>query len=128
MRYLTSILLYVGLLIGEVHTLFENCSYKVNFVLIQDVSMPVQWAAKYITDELWFVIAFAALVVYRDNKINRTTCIVALIYSIADMVLFFVNYKQQYYESVYLILLISWILIYNYGFRTTNRKRIIATT
>ena len=118
------------MLIGEVHTLFENSTHSVNFVWNGEVVMPVQWAAKYITDQIWFVIVFAALVLYKDNKINRTTCKVALIYAIADTFMFFYNYKREGYEIIYLIILISWILIYNYGQsdRTANRPGIITTT
>ena len=75
--------------------------------------MPVQWNIKFVTDELWFVLMGVALLVYVPNRINRTTAIAYTLFCIADVLMYFYNYKQAGYGAMYTFLLIAWILIYN---------------
>ncbi len=126
MKYLTTILLWLGLLIGEVHTLFSDSTRQVNWIISENVTMPLQWNVKYLTDELWFIIVVLALVFYKDNKINKTTCKAVLIFVVTDLLFYFWNFKRYDYEYSYLILLISWLLIYNFNeHRTKDRQGIV---
>lgn len=86
--------------------------------------MPVQWNVKYATDELWFILMAAAILLYVPNRTNKATVKAFLIYCSLDLVMYFYNYKQEGYGAIYTILLISWILIYNNGQRK-HRQGII---
>lgn len=122
MRYITSILLYASLLLGEVHTLFENASTKpVNWILFREVPMSLQWNVKMVTDQLWFIFILVAMWFYRPNRINNTTVITFIGYAIIDFAMYFINYKTYEYGIVYTGLLIAWIIIYNL---TYDRSRI----
>lgn len=116
------------MLIGELHTFWENSTEKANWILTREVVMPIQWNVKYATDEVWFVLMAFALYLFRPNRINRTTALAYGVFCMADMFMYFYNYKQEGYGAVYTLLLITWIIIYNYDTRrggsTAKRQRI----
>lgn len=132
-EYATSLLIWASLLIGEVHTFWEGTTKQVSFTISKYTPMNTQWAVKYITDEVWFLIIGVAILMYRNNRINRTSALAYLAFCGFDVVLFFYDFKQngELYQWNYLVLLVSWILIYNNGTissRTTERQGIIAKT
>lgn len=131
-RYLTSILLWFSLLLSELHTFWENASQKpVNWILKRSVPMSVQWNVKMLTDQIWYILIFVAMFYYKKNRINRTTVITFIFFSLFDTVMYVYNYKTYEYSIVYFLLLITWILIYVYHgkrSRTKERQGIIIET
>lgn len=121
-NYATTLIIWASLIIGELHTLWENSKQTANWIISKRVEMPVQWNVKYATDEIWFVLMGFAIYLYLPNRINRATVKAYIAFCFLDMLMYFYNYKQQGYEAVYTFLLITWVLIYNYG--TTNRQGI----
>ena len=121
MKYITSILIWVSLLVNEAHTLFTGRG-NVNF---HGRVMDIQWAAWFIGNSVWGVLMAAAILLYRPNRINITTVKAYLIFCSIDLAMLLINYKQAGYEGIYTALLISWILIYNHG--TKNRQGITIT-
>lgn len=128
----TTILLWLTLIVGELHTLWENSSVNANWIISDYIPMTMQWNVKLLGDEVILVLLALAILMWKDNRINRTAVRVYLIYAILDFALYFYNYKQKgIYEWVYLMVIISWVLIYNhYGkrSRTTNGQGTIIKT
>lgn len=116
MRYISSILIWVSLLVNEAHTLFEK-SGNINF---HGVVMPLQWAVWFISNSVWGIIMAAAILLYQKNRTNEASVKAYVIFCTIDLIMLLVNYKQSGYEAIYTALLISWLLIYNYG--TKDRK------
>lgn len=85
--------------------------------------MPVQWNIKYITDELWFILMAIAILFYIPNRINKATVKAYLVFCVLDLVMYFYNYKQEGYEWMYMILLVSWVWIYN---NSETKKEVVA--
>lgn len=126
--YATTLIIWASLLIGELHTFWENSTRRENWILTKSVVMPMQWNVKYATDQAWFILMAFAIYLYLPNRINRTTALAYALFCIADTFMYFYNYKQEGYGWVYTFLLITWIIIYNHGSRrTTNRQGIVAS-
>ena len=121
MKYITTILIWVSLLVNESHTLFEK-SGNVNF---HGVVMPLQWAVWFISNSVWGIIMGAAILLYQKNRTNEASVKAYIIFCTIDLIMLLVNYKQSGYEAIYTALLISWLLIYNYG--TKDRQGDIVT-
>ena len=117
MNIRTTIIIWVSLLVGELHTLWEGTTEQANWILTRSVPMSVQWNVKYATDEVWFILMALAILNYQPNRINRTTVITYTVYCILDLFYYFYNYKQEGYGWVYTVVLVTWILIYNNGRR-----------
>lgn len=127
MRYKTTILIWASLIVNEAHTFFENVTKEANWILTKKVPMLIQWNVKFVGEEVSGLLIALALLLYSKNKINDTTVKVFVLYWVMDLILYFYDYKgRDSYKWVYLVILISWILIYNHGskrIRTTNRQR-----
>lgn len=133
-KYAVTILLWISLLYSEIHTLFEGEPVKYeNWIIAEYVPMPLQQNVKIATDEGWFIFIFAimyvALVGGQNNRINRTTVKAFIWFCVMDAILYFYNYKGEFYGFNYTFLMIVWILIYNRDgkrIRTTNRQGTVA--
>jgi high-affinity Fe2+/Pb2+ permease len=126
-QYSTTLLIWASLIAGEIHTFFENLNVVQNWILFDNVPMDIQWNVKFVGNEIQGVLIALALLTYKKNRINDTTAKVYVGYLIADLFLYFCNYKRDGYEWMYLFILISWILIYNRNgkrIRTTDRQGI----
>jgi hypothetical protein len=124
-QYYTTLLIWFSLLTSEVHTIWEGSKVNANWILTKNVPMNLQWNIKYLTDEIWFVLLAASIYYYVPNKINRTTAKAYFCFCVVDLCMYFYNFKQEGYDSIYTFLLIAWIIIYNYG--GNNRKGVITT-
>jgi hypothetical protein len=128
-QYYTTLIIWFSLLVNELHTLWEGSAAKSNWIWKANVVMPDQWNVKYATDELWFILMALAILFYKPNRINKASVLAFLFFCVADMFMYFYNYKQAGYEAIYTFLLIAWITIYNYNgkrIRTTDRQGTIA--
>lgn len=121
--YATTLLLWLALLVGELHTLWEDSTKEVNWILSEKVMMPIQWNVKYAGDELMGILVALSIVFYRGNRINNTAAKVFFLYYIADCVFYFYNFKREGYDWIYTFLMISWIIIYNRNGRINTSKR-----
>ena len=122
-QYATTLIIWASLIIGELHTLWENSKVSENWIITKYVPMPVQWNVKYVTDEIWFIMMGVAIYLFIPNRINRTTVKSYTLFCAWDLVMYFYNYKQAGYEAIYTYLLIAWIIIYNRnGNSTSNRQ------
>jgi len=121
-RYATTLIIWASLLLSELHTFWENSTQTANWILTKRVEMVMQWNVKYATDEAWFVLMALALLVYEKNRINLATVKSYLVFTVCDVGMYFYNYKQEGYEWMYLILLITWIIFYN-GKRSRPKDR-----
>lgn len=119
----TTLLLWLTLIIGELHTLWENSTREVNWIYSEYFPMSMQWNVKMAGDELIYVCIALAFLFWDDNRVNRTAIRVFLIYTVLDLLMYFYNYKQRGgYEWVYLAIIISWIIIYNNGRRSSRTQ------
>lgn len=122
-RYATTLLLWASLLVGEVHTFWEDSTKSENWIIGEKVEMPIQWNLKYAGDEVIGILIALAIVFYNRNRINETAAKVFVVYHIADFMFYFYNFKREGYELVYFIILIFWILIYNHGCKHTSKRQ-----
>lgn len=125
-RYATTILLWLSVIVSEVHTLFEKSSGVYNWIVAKYVPMQIQWNVKYAMMELWNVLIFGAIVFWKDNRTNKASAKAMLVVAFLDAALYFYNFKTKYYGWVYLALILSFIYFYRNGNRTTNRQRDIS--
>lgn len=121
-RYATSLILWASLLVNEAHSLFTNAGA----VVFHGQQMSAQWFVWLVGNSLWGVLMAGAILLYRENRVNRTTVRAYLLFCLADTAFLFINYKQSGYEAIYTFLLIGWILIYNYGARIKRQGNITA--
>lgn len=121
-RYLTTLILWATLLLGELHTFWENSTKKENWILTRYVLMPIQWNVKLVTDEAVYIIIFAAMWFYRKNRVNDTTVLTFILFSIIDTGMYFYNYKTYGFGIVYVLFLVLWVVIYNTYGRRSNTK------
>lgn len=89
-------------------------------VTVPGGQVPLQWYVWLLGNSLWGIMISAAVILYRDNRINRASVRAYGLFCVIDLAMFLINFKQYGYASIYTMLLIGWILIYNYG--TANRK------
>jgi hypothetical protein len=146
-EYATTILLWLSIIVGELHTFWDEHSQmkevdgrnvemvlvdgkwvdikKYNWVLTRDESMTLQWNVKLVAGQVASVFIFLSICLYRRNRINTTTVHTFFIISMVDLGMWFYNFKTYHYGFIYILLLLIWIIIYNtYGryFKTTIRQ------
>lgn len=108
-KYLTTLLLGITLIIGEIHTFWERGSQKkVNWIIKRYEPMTVQWNVKFVCDELNIVIYFVAMILFVRNRINKTSVVSFIYLAVADMALYFWNFKTYDYHYLYLTLFVVW--------------------
>lgn len=129
-RYATSLILWASLLVNEAHSLFSTTGllkmYADKQIIVTGGSVTVQWYVWLIGNSLWGIMIAAAILFYRENKINRTSIKAYLLFCLIDFAMLFINFKQHDYEAIYTFLMIGWVLIYNHGTRTNRQRNIIA--
>lgn len=114
-KYLPSILLAVTLPLGELHTYWENKSQvKENWIFYNYEPMTRQWNMKMVGDELIIIMYFVAMwyLFQYPNKFNKTTVRAFIWLAIADLILYFWNFKTYEYWQVYFWALSFWVLSY----------------
>jgi len=127
-KYLTTALLWASLLLSEFHTFWEKASQEpVNWIISRNVPMSVQWNVKMVSDQLWYILVFVAMLFYVPNRINRSSVLAMIVFSVADTGMYFYNYKTYDYIFVYPFLFTVWILIYRYGThnKPADRRRMV---
>jgi len=126
----SSILIWLSMIVGELHTLWEQSTATANWIINDKVVMPVQWNVKYAGEEIQGLCIALALFFYKNTKFNRTTAKAVVFYYIADTLFYFYNYKRDGYGWTYTFTLIAWLYFYNHGrfSTTTERQRITFKT
>lgn len=114
-QYATTLILWASLLVNEAHTLFSD-----RMITYAGRPMALSWFVWFVSNSLWGVMVAAAILFYKDNRINRTTVKAYFLFCVVDAAMLFINFKQREYESIYTLLLIGWVIIYNHG--TKERK------
>lgn len=115
--YATSILLWASLIINEAHTLFSPdygllkmyANVQVNF---HGFTFPIQWFAWLISNSIWGVLIGSAVLLYKENKINRAAVRAYFTFCVIDTFMFFYNYKQHDYAAIYTVLFASVFFFY----------------
>lgn len=122
-KYATTWILILSIVIAESHSYLpdEYAMKKENWILTVDVSMPVSWNVKFLSDEITAILYFVAMLFYNGNKVNKTTVITFIILCVIDLVMYVHNYKTLHYGSVYVWLLGVWVLVF---YRQVIWKRI----
>jgi len=117
-KYATTFILWASLLINEFHTLFSN-SKMIN---VTGGQVTEQWYVYLLCCCFNGLMFYAAWFSYQENKVNRTSRAVYVIFVSIDMIMFFINFKQRDYESIYTFLLISWPIVYNQWYEPLFKK------
>jgi hypothetical protein len=107
------------MIVGELHTLWEQSNATANWIINDKVVMPIQWNVKYAGGEVQGLLIALALFFYKDTKFNRTTAKAVVFYYSLDLLFYFYNYKRDGYGWTYTLTLIVWLYFYNHG----KRKR-----
>lgn len=118
-KYLTSMLLWLTIPIGEIHTFWERskADYQ-NWIVFRYVPMTLQQNFKFVFEELNFVLYFVAFFLYgkTPNKINKTTVKTFIWFCVIDMGMYFANWKTWGYGYVYVILPFIWVVMYYWNY------------
>lgn len=123
MKYLTAYLLWASMLVCEAHTAFTG----MGSVTVGGHEMRVQYYVWFLCNSLWAVMLAASAVVYRPNLVNWTSVRVYLFYCIADLGMFLYNYKQDGYKIIYTLVMVAWVITFNYGRRRCKDRQGIIT-
>ena len=111
-KYLTTILMASTLLIGEVHTFWEKKpEVKENWIVNRYEPMSIQWNVKMAGEELILLMYFIAawfLSLY-PNHTNKTTVKVFIFAQLADIALYFWNFKTYNYHILYICMVLLWV-------------------
>lgn len=112
--YATTYVLLLTIYLGEVHTFWEKQNPPViqNWIWRKPTPMSIQWNVKQAVDQLNYILVFVAALLYRKNKVNRTTLKAFIFYCSVDTLMYFYNYKTFDYGYVYLGVGTIWILMY----------------
>lgn len=114
-KYATTLLMAATMPIGEIHTFWEkSASQPVNWIISKYVPMPVQWNIKFVSDQLNMMLIMLAFFLYKgySNKVNDTTVLTFLIFSVVDTLMYFYNYKTYGYGITYFGIASLWFLVY----------------
>lgn len=112
-------LIYGSFVVAELHRLFSTA-----IVTVGGVDMPMNWAVKYTSDQLIYIMLATALLIYRRCRANTVAVKVFFSWTIIDTISYFYNYKQREYWHVYVILLIL-ILLFSSSHEKRNHGRAI---
>lgn len=114
-RYSTTLILACTLVIGELHTFWEKASQeKVNWIIKRSEPMTMQWNIKMVGDEINIILYFVAMLLFGfyPNRTNTTSVISFIYLAVADLCLWFWNFKTYDYHILYLTLLAVWPLTF----------------
>jgi hypothetical protein len=92
-------------LIEETHTFFDRSKRMVNWWILLDYPLEIQWYLKFLGVAISNVII--ALVLYRCSRLNQTFRLVTgvyLLYRLIDVLMFFLCFNQRHYILVYVFL------------------------
>ncbi len=125
-KNLTTWLIILTLLIGELHTLPFFSDEKVeNWILRAFKPMTQVWNMTYLEWQIKAPLYFLAFRFWRPNKINRTTITAMLFAGIVDTIMYFYDFKKpMYYGSFYVWLALFWFLVYYWR---TDRGVVVKT-
>lgn len=124
-RYATTIILIISIVIAEAHSFVpdEYATKKQNWIYSIDRTMEIQWNVKFLGDQINLILYSLALFFYNRNKVNRTTVVAFICFSVIELGMYFHNYKTLNYGSVYVWTLVIWLLVYNQYFIVKAVKR-----
>lgn len=120
-RYATTLILASTLLIGEIHTFWEKLPVRYENWIIQIYKpLTIQWNVKFVGDELNWILFTIAMWCFGKypNRVNKITVGTFIALAIADMGLYFWNFKTVDFHYVYFCMAGIWALIY---FRLAER-------
>lgn len=113
-KYAVTWILFISLLIGEVHTFWEHSKTVSNWILFRYVPLLNQYNVKYTTDQVLFIIYICLPLLWVRNRVNITTVRTFILFNIYDTIMFFWNWKTYDYSAGYSLLIITWVLFYLY--------------
>lgn len=103
-----TILLACTYIIGQAYELFEGMNITQNWILFKYRPMLIAWNVKFLSEEICRVIeALALYVLAMKYKVDQDFMIpikIYLVYRMLDIPMYFLNYKTQYYWTVYVVL------------------------
>lgn len=117
MRYATTWILLLTIVLGEVHTFWERQEPEVeNWIIARYVPMTIQWNVKIAIDQLNYILYFVAAFYYGryPNRFNKITIKTFIWFMAIDMGMHFYNYKTFNYGYVYFILALIWLTLYKW--------------
>lgn len=123
-KYMPSFLLCLLFMIGEAHTFWGVDNRIQNWILANPQPMAVSWNIKYAESQfMWITIVICALLYGKrvcQNKENRVSMIVLLLWVIFDTFCYFYNYKTFGYFAMYFWMPAAWLVIYSWKSRATD--------
>lgn len=114
MKYLTTWLLLVSIVIAESHSYIPEkyADLKQNWIYSVDWTISVQWNVKYLADQINAILYFVAMFYYNRNRINRATVVTFVLLCVLDLLMYLHNAKSLNYGSVYVWTFGLWAVIY----------------
>jgi hypothetical protein len=112
--YLTTIILSLTLVVGELHKIWEHDTRIQNWIISEYYPMLIKWNMKYLEIQIVVIMYFLSWLVYTPNHVNKTTVQAFFCLAIMDTFLYFYNYKTHGFGVVYYWYLGFWLLSF-YG-------------
>lgn len=114
----STIILVLTLPLGELHTFWANDTTVQNWIITEYIPMTVQWNIKFSAQELSVFAYFWAWVLWKENKVNRTTRMAFLWLAVMNVLLYFYNYKLGGFGKIYYWFAAFWIIVYKWNYFT----------
>jgi len=118
MKNWSTIILVLTLPLGELHTFWANDTSVQNWIITEYIPMTVQWNIKFSAQELSVFAYFWAWVLWKENKVNRTTRMAFLWLAVMNVLLYFYNYKLGGFGKIYYWFAAFWIIVYKWNYFT----------
>lgn len=115
----TTLILALTLTVGELHTYWQGGTTKQNWIISEYRPMLIEWNVKFAAGQLQFIMYFLAWVLYRPNRLNKTTVWAFFWLAIFDTIMYFYNYKLHDFGKIYYWFAAFWALSY-YGKKINN--------
>lgn len=111
-KYATSFILLAALTVGELHSLWANDTRVQNWILTEYRPMVMAWNVTFAGMQLTIILYFVAWLLYRSNKVNRTTVLAFFWFAIFDTIVYFYNYKIRDFGQMYYWFAAFWVISY----------------
>jgi hypothetical protein len=99
---LTVVIMALLIPLNEVHKLWDGVSFNISPFWFTDYTLDIQWFVKFLGDKIsWCIAAAVFFRLSRWNKEIRTAAIVFFVYTVIDLLLFFMWFNQKNYLLVY---------------------------
>lgn len=117
-KYISSLLLAISLIVGEIHTFWEGGAIRMqNWIYSVDRTMALQWNIKFASMQLQGILIAFAIYYFVKSKANTTAAASFVFFQFVDTYRYFYNYKLDGFGWAYIAAAVFGFLYYKLAFK-----------